>query len=514
VTTLRPTPAAVAGGVAVAAALATGELAAGLLSGIPSPVLAVSRLIVDLQPAGAKDLFVALFGTNDKLALEVLIVVVALALGAVVGWLSRTRMTLAGVVIAGFVGLGFIAALRDPAAVPALAAAASGAQAVVGIALLRRLVALAGSPGQAADGGMPDWGRRTFLRWSGAIAAVSVGGAAVGRAFLAGRSSPPTSGQQIPPPEVPEALPPDASLATPELLADGLSPIVVPNDQFYRIDTAFVVPDVDRATWTLKVTGLVEREVELTWDELVQLPIIEQHVTIACVSNEVGGGLVGNAAWSGVELRSVLEMAGVRPEADQLVGLSHDGFSAGMPMAWIMDESRSPMIAIGMNGQPLPRQHGYPARLIVPGLYGYVSATKWLTELRLTTFRDYQAFWIVRGWAERAPILTQSRIDVPRRGASVAAGRVAVAGVAWAPDRGIQRVEVRVDDGDWQATRISTPISDATWVQWLYEWDAAPGSHRLEVRATDGTGDVQTDEQTRPFPDGARGHHWVDVRVA
>jgi DMSO/TMAO reductase YedYZ molybdopterin-dependent catalytic subunit len=206
-------------------------------------------------------------------------------------------------------------------------------------------------------------------------------------------------------------------------------------------------------------------------------------------------------------------MAGVRPEADQLVGLSYDSFSAGMPVAWVMDESRVPMIAIGMNGEPLPREHGYPARLIVPGLYGYVSATKWLTELRLTTFRDYQAFWIVRGWADKAPILTQSRIDVPRGGASLTAGRVAVAGVAWAPDRGVERVEVRVDEGAWQAARTSTPISDATWVQWVYEWDATPGSHRLEVRATDGTGEPQTDRRTNPFPDGARGYHRVDVRV-
>jgi len=513
--------AALAGVLAVAAVFGVGELAAGILPGVPSPILAVSRLIVDLQPPGAKDLFVALFGAADKIALEVIIVVVALAVGAGVGRLAVGRPGTASVIVAGFVGFGFVAALRDPAVQPALAVAAAGAQAVLGIELLRRLVVVATAPPPTsedetppAQGGMPDWRRRAFLRWSGVIAVGSVGAVAIGRSLFAQEQAEPPADESIPEPVEPATLPDGADIATADLRAAGLAPIVVPNDRFYRIDTAFVTPNLDRDDWRLKVTGLVEREVELTWDELVQLPIIEQHVTIACVSNEIGGGLVGNAAWTGVPLRTVLDMAGVRPEADQLVGLSLDSFSAGMPVAWVMDESRVPMIAIGMNGEPLPREHGYPARLIVPGLYGYVSATKWLTELRLTTFRDYQAFWIVRGWADKAPILTQSRIDVPRGGASLPAGPVAVAGVAWAPDRGVERVEVRVDEGDWLAARMSTPISDSTWVQWVYAWDATPGSHRLEVRATDGTGEPQTDRRTNPFPDGARGYHRVDVRVS
>lgn len=517
---------ALAGVVAVAAALAAGELIAGLLPGTISPMLAVWRLIVDLQPAGAKDIFVALFGTADKLALEVLIVVVALLVGALLGRLAVRRLEIAGLVIVGFVGLGFVAALRDPSVQPALAATSAGVQAIVGIELLRRLVQLAARAGRGRhgstigaatperrDGGMPDWGRRSFLRWSGAIGVASVAAALAGRRLFTQQNAPPVEGGSIPEPDQPASLPSGASVATQDLAAAGLTPIVVPNDRFYRIDTAIVTPHVELDEWRLRVTGLVEREIELTWDELVQLPIIEQYVTIACVSNEVGGGLVGNAAWTGVPLRTVLDMAGVRPEADQLVGISFDSFSAGMPVAWVMDESRVPMIAIGMNGQPLPREHGYPARLIVPGLYGYVSATKWLTELRLTTFRDYQAFWIVRGWAERAPILTQSRIDVPRGGASLPAGRVAVAGVAWAPDRGVERVEVRFDEDEWRETRLSTPISDASWVQWVYEWDAPPGSHRIEVRATDGTGAPQTDQRTPPFPDGARGYHRIEVNV-
>jgi len=519
---------ALAGIVAVAAALAAGELVAGILPSAGSPILAVSRLIVDLQPPGAKDIFVALFGTADKIALQVIIVLVALLVGGAVGRLAVRRLEIGGVIVAGFVGVGFVAALRDPNVQPALAAASAAVQAIVGIELLRRLVALATGPGAApataeasADGedtrragGMPDWGRRSFLRWSGVIGATSVAAAVLGRGLFDRQSAPPPESVTNPEPGEPATLPEGASIATDELTAAGLTPIVMPNDRFYRIDTAFVNPNVEREDWRLRVTGLVDREIELTWDELVQLPIIEQYVTIACVSNEVGGGLVGNAAWTGVPLRMVLDMAGVRPEADQLVGISADSFSAGMPVSWVMDESRVPMIAIGMNGQPLPREHGYPARLIVPGLYGYVSATKWLTELRLTTFSDYQAFWIVRGWADKAPILTQSRIDVPRAAARLSAGRVAVAGVAWAPDRGVQRVEVRIDEGDWREARISTPISDASWVQWVYEWDAPVGNHRLEVRATDGTGEPQTDRRTPSFPDGARGYDRVDVSVA
>jgi hypothetical protein len=259
-------------------------------------------------------------------------------------------------------------------------------------------------------------------------------------------------------------------------------------------------------TWRLKVTGMVDREVELTYDELVALPIIEQFVTIACVSNEVGGNLVGNAKWTGVALRDVLDMAGVQSSADQLVGRSVDGFTAGMPVEWVMDPARTPMIAVAMNGEPLPRAHGYPARLIIPGLYGYA-------ELQLTRFDAFQGFWIPRGWAAKAPILTQSRIDVPRNGASVTAGRTPIAGVAWAPDRGISKVEVRIDEGAWLPATFSAPISKATWVQWLLDWDATTGEHAIEVRATDGTGEVQTDQRSQPAPDGARGHHRVSVVV-
>jgi hypothetical protein len=246
------------------------------------------------------------------------------------------------------------------------------------------------------------------------------------------------------------------------------------------------------------------------------MPLFEQYVTIACVSNEVGDKLVGNAKWTGVRLRDVLAMAGVQTSATQLVGRSVDGWTAGMPTAWVMDPAREPMIALQMNDAPLPRIHGFPARLIIPGLYGYVSATKWLSELELTTLEAFDGYWVPLGWSKNGPILTQSRIDTPRNGSNVAAARVPIAGVAWAPDRGVTKVEVAID-GVWQTATLSTPISNATWVQWLVAWDAVasgPGPHTIEVRATDGTGAVQTDQRTPPAPDGARGHHTIQVQVA
>jgi DMSO/TMAO reductase YedYZ molybdopterin-dependent catalytic subunit len=247
------------------------------------------------------------------------------------------------------------------------------------------------------------------------------------------------------------------------------------------------------------------------------MPLFEQYVTIACVSNKVGDDLIGNALWTGVDLRAVLDMAGVKPSGEQIVGRSVDGFTAGFPTSWAMDPERRPMIAVGMNGQPLPQRHGYPARLIIPGLYGYVSATKWLSELELTGWDEFDGYWIPRGWAKEAPILTQSRIDTPKDGATVSGGAsVPIGGVAWAPDRGISRVEVAIDGGAWQKAQISDPLNDATWVQWVLRWDAPPDGrdHEIKVRATDGTGEVQTAEVTPPPPDGARGHHTIRVRTA
>jgi DMSO/TMAO reductase YedYZ molybdopterin-dependent catalytic subunit len=355
---------------------------------------------------------------------------------------------------------------------------------------------------------MPDWSRRGFLlRAGGAAVAVSAAGV-LGRSLLeARRQTPAIAASEIPAPARVASLPPGA-----ESTVEGITPLVVPNEDFYRIDTALLVPSVDVASWHLRIHGMVDRETTLSFEQLVALPLFEQYVTIACVSNEVGGDLVGNAKWTGVSLRDVLDMAGVQGGATQLVGRSVDGWTAGMPTSWVTDDAREAMIAVRMNDEPLPLEHGFPARLIVPGLFGYVSATKWLSELELTTLEAFDAYWIPRGWAKEAPVLTQSRIDVPRPRTRVTAGRVPVAGVAWAPDRGVARVEVAID-GQWREARLSTPISDATWVQWRLDWDATPGSHELQVRATDGGGEVQTADRTQPAPDGARGHHTIVVEV-
>ena len=525
--------AALGGLVAAGTALATGELLAGLLNGLPSPVAAVGSAAIDFAPPGSKDVVISLFGTNDKTAILVLVTLVALALGAGIGLLARRRLAFAGWAIVALVAVGGLASLRDPTATGPLVVIAAALEAGIGLQAL--VVLLAAAPRGAAP--RPERptdasdlrGRRGFLLQAGALGALALVGGAVGRTMLSGRADA-TAGDAfgggtgsngsgganarltIPQAVDPAPAPgPDASFNVP-----GITPVIVPNDQFYRIDTELITPSVDVSGWSLRVFGMVDKEVNLTFAELVQLPLIERYVTIACVSNEVGGNLVGNAKWTGPKLADVLAMAGVQAGATQIVPRSVDGWTAGFPTSWLHDPAhpRDAVIAVKMNDAPLPAEHGFPARLIVPGLYGYVSATKWLKEIQLTTLEAIDAYWVPRGWAKEAPILTQSRIDVPHDGGSVNAGPVAVAGVAWAPDRGISKVEVRVDRGAWQTATLATELSAATWVQWKWVWQAASGQHILEVRATDGTGAVQTDRVTPPDPDGARGHDQIAVQVA
>jgi DMSO/TMAO reductase YedYZ molybdopterin-dependent catalytic subunit len=517
----RRWPFFVAGAVAVAVAIAVGEIVAGLVAGAPSLVVSIGSLVIDLQPPGAKDFVVSLFGTNDKLALNIVILVAALAIGGGLGLVARTRFPTAAGAFAAFGAVALYASLRlgtnstplSLLTVVLAVAAALWTLRALGDLADERIVPAPGGPagpaGRPGSGSMPDWDRRRFLITSGSLAVGSVVVGSVGRALLQNAHS------QVPPAaDFPASgLSPAPLAADSSLAVDRITPIVIPNDRFYRIDTALVVPRVNVATWSVTIKGMVDRAVTLTYEQLAAMPIFEQYVTIACVSNEVGGDLVGNAVWRGVHLREVLAMAGVRPGATQIVGRSVDGFTVGFPTEWAMDPSRDPMIALGMNGEPLPVEHGYPARLIVPGLYGYVSATKWLTEIELTTLEAFDAYWIPRGWAKEAPILTQSRIDVPRNGDGLKAGAVAIAGVAWAPDRGVSKVEVRIDDGGWQPASLSAAISQATWVQWRHGWDATAGEHTIEARATDGTGEVQTDRVSPPPPDGARGHHTIRVRV-
>ena len=292
----------------------------------------------------------------------------------------------------------------------------------------------------------------------------------------------------------------------------GLATYVTPNDDFYRIDTALSVPQVDVGSWSLFVEGMVDEPYALSYDELVAMSDVQELVTLSCVSNEVGGNLVGNAAWQGVRLETLLDRAGVQPGATQIVGRSVDGFTAGFPTEVGLD-GRTALVAVAMNGEPLPAEHGFPARLVVAGLYGYVSATKWLDGIQLTTWEDFDGYWVPRGWSKEGPIKTASRIDVPRSGATIDPGPQPIAGVAWAPPGGIARVEVQVDDGEWIEARLGEPVSGNTWVQWLLEWDATPGEHRIRVRATDASGETQTEESAPPAPDGATGWHRRTVRV-
>jgi DMSO/TMAO reductase YedYZ molybdopterin-dependent catalytic subunit len=514
----------VAGAIAALVAIAVGELVAGLVAGAPSLVVSIADLIVDLQPPGAKQLMVDLFGDADKQVVNGMIVGSAVLIAGLLGVAGRRSFNaaVAGFGIAGFVAI--IAATRQPLNDTVLALVTVVLAVAAALVVLRVLLAQcapewASRRVVAEDGAtatMPDWDRRRFLIRGGAITAGAVAAGVVGRNLLERSSAAPVTA--LPDPGTGaggEGLP--GVIAVPEgseLDVEGITPIVVPNDRFYRIDTAFVVPRVDPRTWTLTIKGMVDKETTFTLDDLAAMPQVEQFVTIACVSNEVGGKYVGNALWKGVDLRSVLARAGVQEGATQIVGRSVDDFTAGFPTEWAMDPLRTPMIALQMNGVPLPSDHGYPARLIIPGLYGYVSATKWLKEIELTTLEAFDGYWIPLGWAKEAPILTQSRIDVPRNGSTVPTGTNAVAGVAWAPDRGISAVEVRIDDGEWQQAELSDPLAPAAWVQWKLAWDATPGNHRIMVRATDGEGVVQTEERTPPAPDGARGHHRIAVSVA
>ncbi len=511
--------AALAGIVAAAAALATGELVAGLLPGAPSPLVAVGGAVIDLAPPGSKELMVSLFGTADKLALGAFLTAVVLLAGAVLGLVARRSLLPAAIGIAAVAGIGALAGLRSPLAEPVPTVLSAVLQAAVGIQVLVFMIASAEVDGETAGD------RRLFLVQAGAIGALAVVGGWAGRTILERRAAgyvasaggagaaPGASAAPFPPVVDPAPTPPpDASLAV-----DGITPLVIANGDFYRIDTSLFTPSVDVATWQLRVHGMVDHEVTLTMSDLLELPIIEQYITIACVSNLVGGDLIGNAKWTGVRLTDVLDMAGVQPGATQIVPRSVDGWTAGFPTAWVTEPERprDALIAVRMNDQPLPAEHGFPARLIVPGLYGYVSATKWLSDLELTTLEAFDAYWVPRGWAKEAPILTQSRIDTPHRDTPLQPGPVPVAGVAWAPDRGISKVEVNVDGGDaWQEATLATAIGPQTWVQWLWTWPATSGDHTLSVRATDGTGETQTAEYTRPDPDGARGYHQVRVKVA
>jgi DMSO/TMAO reductase YedYZ molybdopterin-dependent catalytic subunit len=494
-----------------AVAIGVAQLVAGLIDPEASPVITVGQAAIDATPEWLKSWAIRTFGSSDKAVLlagiGVFLGLVSIALG--VASVRRVGIGIAGLAVFGAAGVA--AALTRPSSDPvdALPAVAGAAAAGIALLLLHRPLGDAVVQDAAPGEGFPrGFDRRRFLLTGavGLAAAAIAGGAGniLSRRFRADASR---AEVRIPPPASRAPSDPGTELSVP-----GLGPYLTPNDRFYRVDTALLVPAVMAEDWRLRVHGMVEREIELDYEELLARPLIERDVTLTCVSNPVGGRYVGNARWIGAPLRDLLEEAGVRSGADQIVSRSVDGFTVGTPTA-IATDGRDAMLAVAMNGEPLPLAHGFPVRMIVPGLYGYVSATKWVVDLELTTFDAYDPYWVQRGWAERAPIKTMSRIDTPTPFVDVPAGSVSVAGVAWAQHRGIERVELRVDDGAWIAAELAAVDTVDTWRQWLVRWDATPGEHRLEVRATDAAGQPQTPDRVTPFPDGATGHHSVVVTV-
>ncbi|MER7823209.1 molybdopterin-dependent oxidoreductase [Streptomyces sp. NPDC096097] len=517
----RRTTGVVSGIVAAVAGLASAQLAAAAGRPEASPVTAVGGAVVDLTPVAVREWAIRLFGTSDKLVLGLGILVVLAAVAVGTGLLAVRHLPAALVVTGGFGLVGALAALSRPEAswrdaLPSLVGALVSAGVLYLLVTAGRRTRPAGAAPGASDGaGSMD--RRRFGRLVVAVLAASAGVGLGAQRLGAHGSADATASRarfRLPRPTVPAPpVPAGADLRVP-----GLGPFLTPNQDFYRVDTALVVPRVDAETWRLRIHGEgVTRPLELDLRQLLARPVVEHDITLTCVSNEVGGPYAGNARWLGVRLGDLLREAGVRPPsqggpADQLVARSVDGMTIGTPVEAVMD-GRAALLAVGMNGRPLPFAHGFPVRMVVPGLYGYVSACKWLAELRLTTFAAYDAYWVRRSWAQQAQVKTQARIDTPRSYADLSPGPVAVAGVAWAQHRGIDRVQVRVDGGPWQEARLGTADGADTWRQWVWPWQATAGRHTLEVRATDGTGAVQTGVRTGTVPDGATGWHAVDVDV-
>jgi DMSO/TMAO reductase YedYZ molybdopterin-dependent catalytic subunit len=513
----------VSGGVAMAAA----HLAAGVVRPDASPVLAVGGLVVDSTPRQVKDFAIHTFGSADKPVLLGGIGIVLALLAAAIGLLARRR-TDRGMLAVIFLGvIGAIAVLSRPSgSVVDLIPTALGT--VAGCYTLRYLIGLLPSPSPATRSpviGSPTTGaspagtaatgapvagadRRRFLAGVGGLAGAAVV-AGLGGTWLAGlRFSAKGSRDAV-------RLPRPASAAAVPASADpgaGAVAYLTRNRDFYRVDTALTVPQVAAETWSLRVHGKVREEFSISYAELIRMPMIERVITLACVSNEVGGEYVGTARWLGVPVRTVLARAGIDPSADQLVCRSKDAMTIGAPTSIVLD-GRDSLFAVGMNGDPLPLEHGFPVRMVVPGLYGYCSACKWIVDVEASTFGDYDAYWIRQGWARVAEIRTESRIDTPRDGGTVPAGPAAVAGVAWAQHRGISAVEVSVDGGAWAPARLASEPTKDAWRLWTYTWDARPGKHLVSVRATDGTGAVQTAAPAEPYPSGATGYHSIHVEV-
>jgi DMSO/TMAO reductase YedYZ molybdopterin-dependent catalytic subunit len=536
----------VTGLITAAVALGVGQLVAGITGPQGSPVVAVGGAAIDLAPPPLKNFAISTFGSNDKTALVTGILVLLAVFAAAIGVAAFHRFSYGVAGLAIFTGIGLAAALTRPTAQPAdILPSLAGAAA--GLLTLNRLVRAAnadatarqapggpaappgGQPAALPDNGAPEepapgasWvprqpagahreqaGRRQFLV-AGAVAVVAAGATGlVGRALAERTSvSQARAAVRLPPPiRRAAALPAGTDLHIP-----GLSPFVTPTGSFYRVDTALILPEVPPSSWQLRIHGMVAHEMTLSFNDLLKLPLLEDWVTLCCVSNPVGGPYIGNARWLGASLARLLRATGIRAGADQLLCTSVDGFTSGTPVQTVMD-GRDALLAVAMDGAPLPVAHGFPARMVVPGLYGYVSACKWITDIKVTTFAAEHAYWAQRGWSLRGPIKTESRIDVPAGSATVRAGRMPVAGVAWAQHKGIDAVEVRVDGGVWNQAKLAAVPGIDTWRQWVWEWDATPGNHVIQARATDATGYTQTAAQAPPEPNGATGYPTINVSV-
>ena len=508
--------AALAGVAAAAVVLSVAELVGAFFTARATPVIALGSTFIDFTPSWMKDFAIATFGTNDKLALFVGMGVTILLLACVLGVAAYRKWALgvAGVLLMGAVIVASVvtrASVKPLDAVPTLIGTAAGLIALR--FLITKLWRMHPWPEMdadlaAKDPERPATSRRAFFAATGVTAAASAIAATGGRMLSAARSNVAQAREslQLPAP----AKPAPAVPAGVQSKAPGVTPWLTPNNDFYRIDTALSVPEINAQDWELRIHGLVEQEVRLSFQDLLDADLIESHVSLTCVSNPVGGNLAGNAKWLGMPIRDVLRMARPKEGADMVLSTSIDGFSASTPLEVLQDD-RDAMLAIGMNGEALPLEHGYPVRMVVPGLYGFVSATKWVVDLEVTRFADSKAYWTQRGWSERGPIKTMARVEVPKSFAKVPAGRVAIGGTAWAQTRGITKVEVQIDNGPWTEATLSDEASLITWRQWSFDWEATPGPHYIKARATDGTGEVQTDKRADPVPDGASG--WQSLMV-
>ncbi|SMX85249.1 DMSO/TMAO reductase YedYZ, molybdopterin-dependent catalytic subunit [Brevibacterium linens] len=507
----------VTGVVATLIYFGTAELIARSLDVASAPALLIGQALIPLMPTVLIKSAIAVFGTHDKLALVITIVAGGAECGAIIGWIGARRRSLALVVLIGFGLLPAVVGVSSGAGLaatgPSLGGAAAGAAAFLVLLHLAGTedhssadTAAAGDDQQNRTPARP--GRRAFFGLAAGLSAVGIAAVAAGQsAATLVRSAAGTVTKLVLPrpatsaPEIPAGA---------ELDVSGLTPLVTETSDFYRIDTALFPPSIDAGTWMLRVHGMVENEFTITMAELLDFPLQEHYVTLTCVSNEVGGDLVGNAKWLGYPIRDLLARAKPHTGADMVLSGSDDGFTASTPLEVLTDD-RAALLAVAMNGHALPRDHGYPARLVVPELYGYVSATKWVTDLEVTRFADREAYWTTRGWSTHGPVLVASRIDVPRPGATVApksGDRIVTAGMAWAQHTGIAKVQVRIDNGDWAEAELSEKLTADTWRQWRCEHTGlSSGTHTVAVRAIDQAGNVQTSERRPPIPGAATGLH-------